>query len=164
MLQRIAATQTSPPAPLQVSWGVERTVFLEALMHEVEQSAAACEDLVALDPKDVLLVGESLEVLRKKVLLRLLARREADRLSLDVRTEEVQRTADAFRRELGLAKAEDTQHWLHEQTLNMAEFTNLMRDVCLLEKLERVYARDIDAGLADQVRLASARLRQPPSD
>jgi hypothetical protein len=157
LLERIAAFVADRPAPLRVPYRVEQTVFLDSLRQEIEQAHATGLEAQAVDPDQVLRIGETLPVVRKKVLLRLLARHEGARLGLEITPDELQERADRFRAEYGLLTAEDTARWLVAEGLTVDAFTALMRDFCLVERLEQLYERQIDQGVADQIRVSTAR-------
>ncbi len=157
LLERIAAFVAERPAPLQVPYRVEQTVFLDSLRQEIEQARATGLAAEAVEPNQLLRIGETLPVVRKKVLLRLLARHEAARLGLEITPDELQERADRFRAQYGLLTAEDTARWLEAEGLTVDAFTALMRDFCLVERLEQLYERQIDQGVADQVRVSTAR-------
>jgi hypothetical protein len=157
LLERIAAFVADRPAPLQVPYRVEQTVFLDSLRQEIEQAHATGLEARAVDLDQALRIGETLPVVRKKVLLRLLARHEGTRLGLEITPDELQARADRFRTEYGLLTAEDTARWLEAEGLTVDAFTALMRDFCMVEKLEQLYERQIDQGVADQIRVSTAR-------
>jgi hypothetical protein len=108
-------------------------------------------------PDELLRIGETLPVVRKKVLLRLLARHQAAHLGLAITPDELQERADRFRAEYGLTTAEDTARWLEAEGLTIDAFTALIRDFCLVDRLELLYERQVDQGVADQVRVSTAR-------
>jgi hypothetical protein len=159
LLERIAAFVAERPTPLQVPYRVEQTVFLDALRQEVEQARAVGGEAPTVAPDQVLRGGETMAVVRKKVLLRLLARREAAHLGLQVTSDELQARADRFRADYGLLTAADTTRWLAAEGLTPHAFTALVRDFCLVDKLEQLYERQVDHGVADQIRVSTARAR-----
>jgi hypothetical protein len=142
-LDAAAGAELSPP-----DWRVERTVFLADLLTAVDQESG--------DPEHP--VGESSEVARKKTLLRILARREADRIGLDVGREQVQAQADAFRTAFQLTDEAATVGWLRMAGLSQDAFAALMRDAALIEALQRHCAAEVARGAVDQARLSTARL------
>ncbi|ACA14686.1 uncharacterized conserved protein [Methylobacterium sp. 4-46] len=103
--------------------------------------------------------GETVAVVRKKALLRLLARREAARLGLRATPEQVRETESQFRLCFGLAAAEDLAGWLAESGLDPAGFAEAMRDFTLVRLLEESLAPEIDRLAAAQVAVGTARLR-----
>jgi hypothetical protein len=129
-------------------WQLERTIFFEALRQEVQVRAAA-----APAP-----VGETVDVARKKTLLRLLARREAARGGIELPFAEVQAASDGFREHFGLTTADATEGWLRTAGLTSETFRELMLDAALITRLERELAAELDDGLVDQARLSSVRL------
>jgi L-ascorbate metabolism protein UlaG (beta-lactamase superfamily) len=99
------------------------------------------------DVEAIVRVGENSRVLRKKVLLRLLAEREVERLGLDVPEQEVQALADALRRRLGLFSAAETRAWLGREGLTPRRFGETMRALATVGVVERRYAAAIDQKL-----------------
>lgn len=138
---------------------VERTVFLDQLETEVARRALVDADgrdpASVTDPDTVLPHGETLGVTRKKVLLRLLIRREAARLGLEVSPGELQAAADDFRRSAGLLSYDETLAWFAGRHISEAAWTAFLRDRVLAAKLDRLLDREIDGAVADHVRLAT---------
>jgi hypothetical protein len=157
LLDHLEAFARYQPAPLQVDYHVERTIFLDRLAREVEQAQALGIELGPEDANVPEVVGETLAVLRKKTLLRILARNEAAHIGLEVTAQEVQEVADSFRVDYGLHSADALRAWLADVGLTLSAFSVLMRDVALVQKLEHLYDREIDQGVADQIRLARVR-------
>lgn len=104
--------------------------------------------------------GETLAVLRKKALLRLLARREAARLGLVVTQAEMQAEAERFLAAAGLDDGAALAGWLDASGLGEAAFAAALQDFALVRLLEDRLAREIDALVPDQIAVSSARLRQ----
>lgn len=71
---------------------------------------------------DVLVYAETPEVAQKKVLLCLLAEREAARRGIEISDAEVQAEADQFRRAFGLTDADDTTNWMDSVGLDADSF------------------------------------------
>ncbi|WP_328978469.1 thiopeptide-type bacteriocin biosynthesis protein [Streptomyces canus] len=101
--------------------------------------------------------GESEDLDRKKVLLSLLARREAYRLGLRVTTEELQSELDGFRLRHHLADPATMAAWLRESGLTEREFAIVLRDFVLTRDLERLYAVDIAAAYPAHARVNQAQ-------
>jgi L-ascorbate metabolism protein UlaG (beta-lactamase superfamily) len=108
------------------------------------------------DLEAIVRAGDSPRVLRKKVMLRLLAEREVERLGLDIPDHEVQALADALRRRLGLSSAADTRAWLRAQHLTRERFAETVRALAAVGVLERRYAAAIDEALPIQAAIARA--------
>ncbi len=87
---------------------------------------------------------EPIAVSRKKVLLRLLAKREARRLGIKVSDEEVQNTSEQFRKRCNLLSARDTHTWLADSELSQNNFSDLMHDAALVDKLTDHFSHEID--------------------
>ena len=156
LLETLARFDDDELAPLQVDYEVERTVFLERLEHEVEQEGLSGTPGAATDEIEVTGLGEPVAVLRKKVLLRLLARREADRIGMQASEAEIRAGVDDFRRQFGLYRQSDTEAWAGANGVTNEIFERFMRDGALISKLERFYGHQIDAELAGQMRVSTA--------
>lgn len=104
--------------------------------------------------------GESLAVVRKKALLRILARRDADRTQMLVTDADVQATSEQFRQSFGLAKAEDLARWIEHEGLTDAAYARAMHDFTVVRLLEEAYAKEIDELVPDHIAISSARFRQ----
>lgn len=96
------------------------------------------------------------DVSRKKLLLRILANREAERGTIDATPAEVQAMSERFRRWFGLDTADKTRAWLAVAGLRHEDFARAMRDFVLVGKLEAVYRDALEAGLAEQQGLWTA--------
>jgi hypothetical protein len=148
----IAMLETMAQAPggpgVRPDWRVERTIFFESLRREVQMRAPA-----APAP-----VGETVDVARKKALLRLLARHEAARAGIELPFADVQAASDGFREHFGLTTADATEGWLQTAGLTAETFRELMVDAALIDRLERELADELDGALVDQARLSSVRL------
>ena len=156
LLETLARITDDELAPLQVDYEVERTVFLERLEHEVEQEGPSSIPGTATDEIEVAGLGEPVAVLRKKVLLRLLARREADRIGMRASEAEIRAGVDDFRRQFGLYRQSDTEAWASANGVTNDIFERFMSDGALINKLERFYGHQIDAELAGQMRVSTA--------
>lgn len=98
-------------------------------------------------------------VLRKKALYRVLARHEAQRLGLEISKAELQATTDVFRHYFHLTRADEMRAWMEQTGTSLQELTEMMRDIALINRLDALYAAEIDAGMADQHRMLAARER-----
>jgi thiopeptide-type bacteriocin biosynthesis protein len=103
--------------------------------------------------------GESLEVIRKKILLRLLARREADRLGIVACAQELQDALDSFRLKYGLLTTDEMTRWLESEGLKPETIRRIMYDLVLLRKIEQLNDCDIAREIQDHIRLSSVRHR-----
>lgn len=155
LLTRIAEGTLPPPSGTPPP--VSATVFLSQLRAEVRRRRAV-EELGGaspeLDDDAVLPHGETLAVTRKKVMLRLLVRREAARLGLDATADELQAEADRFRLESGLHQLDATLRWFADRGITEETWTRFLTDRVLATKVERTLAHEIDAEVADHVRIA----------
>lgn len=104
--------------------------------------------------------GETMAVVRKKALLRILARRDADRENIRITDIDIQVTSEWFRREFGLVQDEDLSRWMTDQGLTEAAFATAMRDFTVVRLLEEAYAREIDELATDQIAISTARFLQ----
>ncbi len=105
--------------------------------------------------------GEPIDVSRKKILLRLLAAREADRLGLTPTADVVARTTAAFAARCGFASAAAIERWRSEQGLDLAAFDRLIREIALVDLLDERFEEQILRELPLQ-RSAQAALRHDP--
>jgi len=156
MLAAIRDFLATGPTPKSVDYRLERTVFLERLRHEVALAEVTRLGRPPAHPEERLRGAETTAALREKQLLRLLARREAERLDWQLGPEEVQDRGDRFRVERGLASPAATHAWMAAEGLTEAAFWGFVQDTCLIERLQRLHGPEIDAGLPDQLRVATA--------
>jgi hypothetical protein len=103
--------------------------------------------------------GETMAVVRKKSLLRILASHEAQRIGLSVSEADVQATSDWFRRSFGLSAEKDLSHWIECQGLTEAAFIRVMYDFTVVRLLEEAYAEEINGLVPDQIAISTARFR-----
>jgi len=79
---------------------------------------------------------ESLAVSRKKVLLRLLAAQECERLGIGVTPEQCREHELTFRRRFGLLEGRELEAWLAGVGLEKAALERFVREIVLVEALE----------------------------
>jgi hypothetical protein len=103
--------------------------------------------------------GETMAVVRKKALLRILARHDVDRAGVSVTDADVQATSEWFRRGFGLMDEEDFSYWIKCQGLTDVAFARAMHDFTVVRLLEEAYAEEIDELVPDQIAISTARLR-----
>jgi hypothetical protein len=104
--------------------------------------------------------GETVAVVRKKALLRILACRDADRVKIHVTDTDVQATSEQFRQNFGLADEKDLANWIESQGLTEAAYARAMHDFTVVRILEDAYAKEIDELVPDHVAISTARLRR----
>lgn len=120
----------------------------------------AIDDLIqADDGAQITACGETMAVVRKKALLRILARHAMDRAGVSVTEADMKATSDWFRRGFGLLAEEDFSRWLESQKLTKPAFAKAMHDFTVVRLLEEAYAAEIDELVPDQIAISTARLR-----
>jgi hypothetical protein len=102
--------------------------------------------------------GERLAVIRKKVLLRLLAAREAERLRIPIGPEDVERIAAAIRRASGLETAERWQAWLAAEGLSEETVAAILGEFVAVERLEARFGAEIAERVPDHIRINALRV------
>jgi len=100
--------------------------------------------------------GESIAVVRKKLLLLVLAVAEAQRRGIRSTTAEVRDMADKFRVHFGLGDPNDLHQWMADEGLDRTTFIAKMREFVLLEKLSEASAKQIDDALDVALRINTA--------
>jgi L-ascorbate metabolism protein UlaG (beta-lactamase superfamily) len=109
------------------------------------------------DPELLLRGGEDLPVVRKKVLLQILAAAEAERRAVSASATDVQTMADTFRIRYGLLTQRDVEQWLAAEGLDISSFVRTMHEFAVVEKLCEVFAAQIDEALSVALRINTAR-------
>lgn len=99
--------------------------------------------------------SDTLKVIRKKVLLRILARHEANRIHLPISAEDVQSMIDEFRIQYNLIDAGQMEKWLTSIGLTNEAFINMMYDLTIIKRLEEEYAMDVTKELPNHILLSS---------
>ena len=123
------------------------------------------EDWLGSDQRDDLTAcGETIAVVRKKALLRILARREADRANLHPTDADLQATSEQFRRNFGLTDGDELDRWLDAVALSRDGYARAMRDFAVVRLIEELYAGEVDGLVADHIAISTARFRRPDSD
>jgi hypothetical protein len=103
--------------------------------------------------------GETMAVVRKKALLRILACHDVDRAGISVTDADIKATSDWFRRGFGLLADQDFSRWIERQKLTEAAFAKAMHDFTVVRLLEEAYAVEINELVPDQIAISAARLR-----
>jgi hypothetical protein len=160
LLERAAAFLASDPAPMRVRYAVENTVFLAALINEVARSKVAHSAAwtVALTLGEFALSELPDAVLvRREILLRTLARRDAVRLGFECSDSELEEATQAFAQSHGFASVESLRENLRDSGISDSIFAAMLGDAVLLEKLDRAYDRDLRAGASEHIRMRAFR-------
>lgn len=103
--------------------------------------------------------GETMAVVRKKVLLRILACHDAERAGIRITDADIAAASADFRRGFGLEQEDDFVAWLTKRKLSPTAFARAMHDFTLVRALEQAYAPEVDALVHDQIAVSTARLR-----
>jgi len=159
LLDALVAFRATDPPPFVADFTLPRTVFFDALFNEVDRLLAGRDETADHNPEVVLWTGETMPIVRKQQLLRVLSGLEAERLGLGISPDEVNATATNFRILYGLIEPDETQRWLDEAGLTFDQFMLAMADMAAVDKMEKVYKLEVDAGVARLIRLAEARRR-----
>jgi len=101
--------------------------------------------------------GESMAVIRKKVLLRILACREAQRAGIDATPEMVQEMSEEFRSAFDLDTGEKLEDWLRQNGLNVEIYARSMRDFAFVKAVESAHASEIEEMTDYHVAVSMAR-------
>ena len=109
----------------------------------------------------VLVFSESREVAEKKILICLLAMREAERLGLVITDEDVQRTSDDFRRRFGLEDGDAAMAWMKDKGLELTSYTQFMRFFATVGAVQASLKGEIDALIETFAKIESVRERAP---
>jgi hypothetical protein len=103
--------------------------------------------------------GESVAVARKKALLRILARREADRANIRPTEADIQEMSEQFRQGFDLTDADTLAKWLAANGLSPGDYATAMRDFAVVRLVEAYFAGEIDDLVQKQVAISTARHR-----
>jgi hypothetical protein len=97
------------------------------------------------------------ELVRREILLRTLARREAIRLGFECSEGELEEAIQAFAQSHGFASVESMRENLQDSGIGDSIFDAMLGDAVLLEKLDRAYDRDLRAGSSEHIRIRTFR-------
>jgi hypothetical protein len=138
-----------------MSEGIESQSPLPAGDHEGEADGWFGSDR----PDRVVAGGESVAVARKKALLRILARREADRANIRPTEADIQEMSEQFRQGFALTDADTLAKWLAANGLSPEDYATAMRDFAVVRLVEAYFAGEIDDLVQKQVAISTARHR-----
>jgi hypothetical protein len=154
LLERAASFLASDPPPMQVRQPVENTVFLAALINEVARGkvahSAARTAATWGEPPEAVTV-------RREILLRTLARREAVRLGFECSDGELEEATQAFAQSHGFTSVESMRESLQDSEISESILAAMLGDAVLLQKLDRAYDRDLRAGTSEHMRMRAFR-------
>ncbi len=138
LLQTIRSQQQHNTHP-KPAYRVEQTIFLTRLQQEVNRELSS----------DIEAPGGPVDVARKKVLLGLLAAREASRSGFSPQEDEIRSMSDWFRRTYDLEDDRVFAQWLINNNLHDDAFDHAVRRFACVVKMEEV-TRDELASEVDQ--------------
>lgn len=101
----------------------------------------------------------TLEVIRKKVLLQILAVREAERLGITATPEEVISAAAGFRNMFQLTEEDEFRSWLERESIPSERFERVMYQFATVARVENFYAAEIERQVSDMSRIDAAKSR-----
>ncbi len=158
----VATHLAANPAPFQTDgWFVEPTIFLTSAIHEVDQSLHVAPDETRENHADISLVGAGDAVLRKQVLLRILAREVAQLRGIRLDDHDVGGVVENFRRRYGLDELHQLETWLDTHQLDWPAVGAALSDIALVDRVERAYRLQVDASVAPLARFRAARAATP---
>jgi L-ascorbate metabolism protein UlaG (beta-lactamase superfamily) len=100
---------------------------------------------------------ETTAVLKKKILLSILALREASQLGIAITEAEVQSLSDWLRQRFGLESAEDMRVWLDEVGLDMDGFSRVMYSFAAVSRIQAHWTEEIESLVGIYAKVASIR-------
>ena len=153
LLEALAAESTAPTGPAAAGFTFAWTDAWDALFHGVGGSTI---DELVLD--ELRLQPERLVSVRRLALLRLLARREAQRTGREPDRTALGQARDGLRERLGLWRAADLRRWLAERDLDDAGFDLLAADEALLAQLGRESGGALAAAMLAELRAGGGYL------
>lgn len=115
-----------------------------------------------MDPEEIEVLarqGEGRAVLAKKVLLCLLAARDAARLGIAPAEADVQSASDVFRRRFGLEDADDMNAWLAEVGLDLPGYSRAMYGFAAVTRTQARWSAEIESLIGTYAKVASVRNR-----
>jgi hypothetical protein len=135
LLQAIGTARAQANGPMQASYRFERTSTWEAVERQfAPQAAAGAEhDDATVNGADVL----PADMAPRDVLLRQLARREAERQGMRPGVAELSEATRAFCRRHGLTSQAELEAWLAAQHIDRARFLQQMADEACISWAER---------------------------
>jgi FKBP-type peptidyl-prolyl cis-trans isomerase (trigger factor) len=110
---------------------------------------------------DVLVWSENRAVAEKKVLMCLLATREAARLGIEITEAKVQSTSDEFRRTFGLEDGDAMADWMKKVELDLESYTQFMRYFAAVNLVQASLGSEIESLLETYQKIQSVRHPEP---
>lgn len=149
-----------PWKPKQVDFAIERTIFIERLLNEIalEKTRNALHlDHVSPDAEE-----QSIDHLRRTVLLRLAARDAARQFGWELSTDEINESASALCTRIGLAGPDAVLQWMNRNAISEQMFWSYVSDELYIGRLMRTYQLEVDRDLSQQALMNSAcQIREP---
>ena len=147
------------PAPKQVTYAFEHTTMWEAATAAIDtmEEASAGEPARSIEEwvlDEVRLDGAVYDDLKRAALLRLLARREAERSDVDVDPSELKEFTTNFRVGHALHRGRDLDQWLAGRDLDRRDFERLLKDEVLVNKLSDSLRAPMERCAIDQLRIS----------
>ena len=145
------------PPPNRAEYAFEHTTLWQAATAQSDATYGGAVDEAERARQEWLLDelrldGHAYAELRDAALLRLLARREAQRRGVDVAADELEQCATGFRIERGLHFGRDLDRWLAERDLDRAAWERLMEDEALVRRLTDASRVPLERYVIDRLR------------
>ena len=103
--------------------------------------------------------GESPSVLEKKILLSILATREASRLGIPITEADIQSVSDSFRKRFDLQEPEKMSQWLDEVGLDLKDYLHVMQGFAAVFQLQADCRSEIESLMLAHAKVSSIRNR-----
>ena len=146
LLSCLSKLLNEPARPFRSEWNVEQTVFLANLKREIARETA---------PQPEEAPGTQLNVARKKVLLGVLASREAVRRGLAIGPADVSEMTKSFRCTYDLADEDKFDSWRVER-ITWPDLNQTMHRFTEVIRVEEDSRAEIDSELDNYLRVYSA--------
>jgi hypothetical protein len=157
MLAALRDLLAENPTPRRVDYRFEHTTMWAASTAVCNASTSGNGDDAERSAQEWLLDelrldGRAYAELRHAALLRLLARREAERGSLEVPENALRQRATDFRLAHGLHFGRDLDRWLSDRDLDRREWGRMMEDEALVNELGDAAQGDLERYIVNQLR------------
>ena len=155
LLQGLHGFLQHPPAPFEPRFTLERSEFLTRLVDEVALSCAGGLDRPRDGDGAPPLGTQPLEQLRRKVLLRILARSEAERQGWSLSGTEVDEQLRKLCSSHDIATVGALSAWMASSSVTDETLWRFVNDACFIDRLERLYCDELAGELPRQLRLST---------
>jgi hypothetical protein len=151
-MKKLAA---EPWKPKQVNFEIERTIFVERLLNEIALEKA--NKTLSLEHLNSNSEEQSIDYLKRTMLLRVAARGAAKQFGWELSTDEISEKASTLFARIGLLDSDSALQWMKRNTISEQMFRSYVNDELYIDRLMRTYQLEVDREIFEQMLITHAR-------